>query len=84
MQLVITEKPSVARSIADAMLGTDYTKKDGFLEGEDMLISWCLGHLVELAEPSAYGQQYEKWSLDSLPIIPTHYDYDEGAVSSTS
>lgn len=75
MQLVITEKPSVARSIADAMLGTDYTKKDGFLEGEDMLISWCLGHLVELAEPSAYGQQYEKWSLDSLPIIPTHYDY---------
>ena len=65
MQLVIAEKPSVAQSIA-AALGVK-EKKDGYIEGGGYLISWCVGHLVQLAEAAAYGEQYRKWSYDSLP-----------------
>ena len=64
MQLVIAEKPSVAASIA-AALGVK-EKKDGYIEGGGYLISWCVGHLVELAEAAAYGEQYKKWSYESL------------------
>jgi len=68
VQLVIAEKPSVAGSIA-AALGVK-EKKDGYIEGGGYLISWCVGHLVELAEAAAYGEQYKKWSYESLPILP--------------
>ena len=72
-RLVIAEKPSVAASIA-AALGVK-EKKDGYIEGGGYLISWCVGHLVELAEAAAYGEQYKKWSYESLPILPEEWQY---------
>ena len=77
MQLVIAEKPSVAGSIA-AALGVK-EKKDGYIEGGGYLISWCVGHLVELAEAAAYGEQYKKWSYESLPILPEEWQYTVAA-----
>ena len=77
MQLVIAEKPSVAASIA-AALGVK-EKKDGYIEGGGYLISWCVGHLVELAEAAAYGEQYKKWSFESLPILPEEWQYNVAA-----
>ena len=77
MKLVIAEKPSVAQSIA-AALGVK-GKKDGYIEGGGYLISWCVGHLVELAEAAAYGEQYKKWSYDSLPILPRDWQYTVSA-----
>ena len=68
MQLIICEKPSVGMTIASA-LGIE-TKKDGYMESEDFLVSWCIGHLAELSQPSCYGSEYEKWSLETLPILP--------------
>ena len=72
-RLVIAEKPSVAQTIA-AALGVK-EKKDGYIEGVGYLISWCVGHLVQLAEAAAYGEQYKKWSFDSLPILPEEWQY---------
>ncbi|TRW23462.1 DNA topoisomerase III [Criibacterium bergeronii] len=68
MRLIICEKPSVGMTIASA-LGIE-TKKDGYMEGKDFLVSWCIGHLAELSEPSCYGSEYEKWSRKALPILP--------------
>ena len=68
MKLIICEKPSVGMTISSA-LGIE-TKKDGYMESEDFLVSWCIGHLAELSEPSCYGKCYEKWSLEALPILP--------------
>ena len=68
MKLIICEKPSVGIAIASA-LGIE-TKKDGYMESEDFLVSWCIGHLAELSQPSCYGKCYEKWSLEALPILP--------------
>ena len=73
MILVIAEKPSVAQAIA-AVLGAK-EKKDGFLTGSDYIVSWCVGHLVGLSEAAAYGEQYKKWSYDSLPILPQEWKY---------
>ena len=73
MQLIISEKPSVAQTIA-AALGVK-GKQDGYIEGGGYLISWCVGHLVQLAEAAAYGEQYRKWQLDSLPILPEEWQY---------
>ena len=75
--LVIAEKPSVAQSIA-AVLGAG-EKKDGFIEGNGYLVSWCVGHLIGLAEAAAYGEQYRKWSYDSLPILPQEWKYTVAA-----
>ena len=72
-QLVIAEKPSVARSIA-GVIGAD-KKQDGYMEGNGYLVSWCIGHLVSLADAAAYGEQYKKWSYDSLPILPQEWQY---------
>ena len=69
--LIIAEKPSVAQTIA-AALGVK-NKKDGYIEGNGYLVSWCVGHLVQLAEAAAYGDQYKKWSYDSLPILPQEW-----------
>ena len=68
MQLIICEKPSVGITIASA-LGIKM-KKDGYMESADFLVSWCIGHLAELSQPSCYGSKYEKWSLEALPILP--------------
>lgn len=68
MQLVIAEKPSVAMHIA-SVIGAD-EKKDGYMEGNGYLVSWCIGHLVELATPDLYDESYAKWNYDALPIIP--------------
>ena len=73
MKLIIAEKPSVAQTIA-AALGVK-GKQDGYIEGGGYLISWCVGHLVQLAEAAAYGEQYKKWSFDSLPILPEEWQY---------
>ena len=73
MILVITEKPSVAMSYAK-VLGV-HGRQDGYLEGNGYLVSWCVGHLVELAPPSAYGEQYVKWSITDLPILPQKWQY---------
>lgn len=74
MKLVIAEKPSVAQSLA-AVLGAK-EKKDGYMEGNGWLVSWCVGHLVEMAQPEAYGEQYAKWRYDDLPILPDHWKYE--------
>ena len=68
MKLIICEKPSVGMAIASA-LGIE-TKKDGYMESEEFLVSWCIGHLAELSQPSCYGKCYEKWTLETLPILP--------------
>ncbi len=73
MKLVIAEKPSVAMSLA-AVLGAK-ERKDGYLEGGGWLVSWCVGHLVELAQPDAYGEQYAKWRREDLPILPGAWKY---------
>ena len=75
--LVIAEKPSVGAAIA-AALGVS-GKKDGYIEGSGYIISWCVGHLVELAEAAAYGEQYKKWQLDTLPILPQDWQYTVSA-----
>ena len=77
MILVIAEKPSVAQTIA-AVLGAK-KKKDGFITGNDYIVSWCVGHLVQLSEAAAYGEQYRKWSYDSLPILPQEWQYTVAA-----
>ena len=69
----MTEKPSVAMSYAK-VLGVQ-GRQDGYLEGSGYLISWCVGHLVELAPPSAYGEQYVKWNIADLPILPEEWQY---------
>jgi len=71
--LVVTEKPGVAQTLA-AVLGAK-KRGDGFFEGGDWLISWCYGHLVELALADAYGDQFKRWSYDALPILPDVWQY---------
>lgn len=73
MNLVIAEKPSVAQSIAKVLGCTD--KQDGYLSGGGYLVSWCVGHLVELAEPESYDSKYETWKKEDLPIIPDEFQY---------
>lgn len=75
--LVIAEKPSVAATIAAALGATE--KKDGYIAGNGYLVSWCVGHLVQLVEAAAYGEQYKKWSYDSLPILPQEWQYTVAA-----
>ena len=70
-QLVIAEKPSVAQSIAKVLSVNN--KKDGYIENDNYIISWCVGHLVELAPPESYGEEYKNW--DNLPIMPDDYNY---------
>ena len=72
-KLIVTEKPSVAMAYAK-VLGAQ-GRQDGYLEGNGYLVSWCVGHLVELAPPSAYGEQYAKWNISDLPILPRKWKY---------
>ena len=71
--MIVTEKPSVAMAYAK-VLGA-HGRQDGYLEGSGYLISWCVGHLVELAPPSAYGERYVKWNIADLPILPEKWQY---------
>lgn len=74
MQLVITEKPSVAQAIAHVIGAKE--RKDGYMEGNGFIVSWCVGHLVELAQPEAYSEAWKKWSYESLPMIPEEWQHD--------
>ncbi len=73
MRLVITEKPSVAKAIAKVIGATE--KKDGYLEGNGYLVSWCVGHLIELASPESYYEQWKRWSYETLPLVPVEWQY---------
>lgn len=74
MRLVIAEKPSVAKSIAE-VLGAD-SRQDGYFEGNNYLVSWCVGHLIELSQPESYGEQWKKWTYESLPVNPINFEYE--------
>ena len=71
--LIVTEKPSVARTISKVLGAT--TRRDGYLEGGGYFISWCVGHLVELAPPGAYDPRFERWDRADLPILPERWQY---------
>ena len=71
--LIITEKPSVARTISKVLGAT--TRRDGYLEGGGYFISWCVGHLVELAPPGVYDPRLERWDRADLPILPERWQY---------
>lgn len=72
--LVIAEKPSVAISIAKVIGATK--KKDGYYEGNGYKVSWCVGHLIQMANPDAYDEKYAKWNISDLPIIPKEYKFE--------
>ena len=72
-RLVITEKPSVASAIAKVIGAKE--RKDGYFQGGGYLVSWCVGHLVELAMPQAYDEKYGKWRKEDLPILPKKWKY---------
>ena len=72
MRVILAEKPSVAQSIA-AVLGANQ-KRNGYLQGENDLVSWCIGHLIELAPPEIYDVRYAKWRREDLPIVPSAWE----------
>ena len=74
MKLVIAEKPSVAQSLAK-VIGAN-KRQHGYLEGGGYLVSWCVGHLVELSAPERYDERYAKWRLEDLPILPERWLYE--------
>ena len=74
MDLVIAEKPSVAISIAKVIGATK--KKDGYYEGSGYRVSWCVGHLIQMANPDSYDEKYAKWNMEDLPIVPSEYKYE--------
>ena len=74
-KLIITEKPSVAREFAKA-LNQNMKSKDGYIESEDYIITWCVGHLVTMSYPDAYDESLKRWSMDTLPFIPSDYKYE--------
>ena len=77
MKLVLAEKPSVAMSLSK-VIGAN-KRGEGYMEGNGYLVSWCVGHLVELSQPEAYDEKYGKWRYDDLPILPEHWQYQVSA-----
>ena len=73
MKLVIAEKPSVAKSIASALGAA--SRADGFYEGNGLIVSWCVGHLVSPMDAASYDERYKKWRYDDLPILPEPFRY---------
>ena len=71
----IAEKPSVAQQFAQA-LDLNFSRKDGFLEAENTIVTWCVGHLVTMCYPEKYDEKYRRWSLSTLPFIPEEYKYE--------
>ena len=75
MQLVIAEKPSVAQEFAKA-LKINGQRRDGYLESQDSVVTWCVGHLVTMSYPEKYDIKYKRWSLDTLPFLPREFKYE--------
>ena len=73
--LYIAEKPSVAQEFAKA-LKINGQRKDGYLESEDSIVSWCVGHLVTMSYPEKYDEKYKRWSFDTLPFLPREFKYE--------
>ncbi len=73
--LYIAEKPSVAKEFA-RVLKLNTSSKDGYLESEDSIVTWCVGHLVTMSYPEAYDEKYKRWAFDTLPFIPSEYKYE--------
>ena len=69
-KLVVAEKPSVALSISKVLGATK--KQNGYYEGNGYRVSWCVGHLIQMANPEIYDEKYVKWNIEDLPIIPKH------------
>ena len=74
-KLLITEKPSVAMEFAKA-LKVNTTRKNGYLESDEYVITWCVGHLVTMSYPEVYDEKYKAWRYDTLPFIPTEWKYE--------
>jgi len=72
-RVIITEKPSMGRAVAAALGAT--TRRTGYLEGASDLVTWCVGHLVELDAPEAYNPAWKQWRLADLPLCPAHFTY---------
>src|SRR5437763_1591161 len=73
MKLVVTEKPSMGRDVAAALGAT--RRGEGFIEGPSDIVTWCVGHLVELDDPESYGERLQRWRLEDLPILPDVFKY---------
>ena len=73
-RVFIAEKPSVAREFANS-LDMRFTSKEGYMEAEDTIVTWCVGHLVTMCYPDAYDPKYKKWSLSTIPFLPEKYKY---------
>ncbi|MEG1292350.1 MAG: toprim domain-containing protein, partial [Lachnospiraceae bacterium] len=73
--LYIAEKPSVAREFAKA-LKQEFKKQDGYMESQDSVVTWCVGHLVTMSYPECYDEKYKKWSLATLPFMPEEFKYE--------
>ena len=73
MQLIISEKPSVGAAIAAALGAAN--RKNGYIKGNGLIVSWCIGHLVGLTDAGSYNEQYKKWRYDDLPILPEEWKY---------
>ena len=71
----IAEKPSVAQAFASA-LKINFSRRDGYLESDEAIVTWCVGHLVTMSYPEVYDEKYAKWSFDTLPFIPSDYKYE--------
>lgn len=71
--LIICEKPSVAKTVAFALGATE--QKDGYLSGDGLLVSWCIGHLISMADAGSYDERYKKWRYEDLPILPQTWKY---------
>lgn len=74
-KLFIAEKPSVAREFANA-LKVNTASRDGYLEGADVIVTWCVGHLVTMSYPDAYDERLRRWSFDTIPFLPENYKYE--------
>ena len=73
--LFIAEKPSVAREFAKA-LKYRMSNRDGYMESDEAIVTWCVGHLVTMSYPEAYDEKYRRWSLDTIPFIPEEFRYE--------
>lgn len=73
--LYIAEKPSVAQEFAKA-LKLNMASKDGYLESDEAIVTWCVGHLVTMSYPEVYDEKYKRWSLETLPFLPTEWKYE--------
>ena len=73
--LFIAEKPSVAQEFAKA-LKVKAQRKDGYLESENTIVTWCVGHLVTMSYPEVYDMKYKRWSLETLPFLPGEFKYE--------